>query len=159
MSDSSSSSESSSAPKQKIGSKVKDASDLKVREYSKDEVATHNTETDTWMIIHGKVYDVSSFLEHHPGGPEILIQHAGSDATNEFEEVFHSPQARQQLDDYFVGTLEGYTGDLDAVKKGNTPSASGKSAGASGGNSLIYIIPLLLFILAAFYQFVLAAEH
>lgn len=34
---------------------------------SKDEVAKHKTATDCWIIVNGKVYDVSGFLKDHPG--------------------------------------------------------------------------------------------
>ncbi len=49
-----------------IGSKVT-ASGLVYKNYSKEEVAAHNTKSDMWLIIHGKVYDVTNFLEDHPG--------------------------------------------------------------------------------------------
>ena len=45
------------------------------------------------------------------GGPEILTTHAGTDCTADFEEVFHSPEARKQLVDYAIGTIKGYKGD------------------------------------------------
>lgn len=42
------------------------------------EVAKHATKKDAWMIIDGKVYDVTEFLEDHPGGPEIMMEHVGA---------------------------------------------------------------------------------
>lgn len=35
-----------------------------------DEVSKHNSQTDCWMAVRGIVYDVTEFLEQHPGGPE-----------------------------------------------------------------------------------------
>lgn len=32
-------------------------------------------------MVKGKIYDVTEFLENHPGGPEIIIANAGKDAT------------------------------------------------------------------------------
>ncbi len=32
---------------------------------------------DTWIVIHGMVYDVTNFLNSHPGGPESILQRAG----------------------------------------------------------------------------------
>ena len=38
---------------------------------------------DCWLGIDGLVYDVTKFLDDHPGGPEIVLEHAGKDATQE----------------------------------------------------------------------------
>ncbi len=76
--------------------------------YTKDEVAKHNKAADNWIIIYGKVYDVSKIREDHPGGPEILDKHAGMDATHAFEEVFHSDYSRTQMKELQIGVLEGY---------------------------------------------------
>lgn len=51
------------------------------------------------------VYNITKYLEDHPGGKEILIEVAGTDATEAFEEIGHSDEAREQLEPYFVGDL------------------------------------------------------
>ncbi|KAI1078296.1 L-lactate dehydrogenase [Whalleya microplaca] len=51
------------------------------------EVAKHNTRESCWLVIHSKVYDVTSFLEEHPGGPIILLKQGGADATIEFDKT------------------------------------------------------------------------
>ena len=40
--------------------------------FTKEEVSKHNTKDDCWLIIHGKVYDVSDYVDEHPGGDVIL---------------------------------------------------------------------------------------
>lgn len=45
--------------------------------YSLEDCATHNTEKDCWLIIHGKVYDVTNFLDEHPGGYDIVVANTG----------------------------------------------------------------------------------
>ncbi|WPK27199.1 hypothetical protein PUMCH_004576 [Australozyma saopauloensis] len=52
-----------------------------------DEVSAHNTKTDCWVIIHDKVYDVTSFLGEHPGGSAIILKYAGKDATKAFDPI------------------------------------------------------------------------
>lgn len=42
---------------------VTETSDKCVKYYTLEEITAHNTSKDTWLIIHDKVYDVSSFLE------------------------------------------------------------------------------------------------
>jgi len=78
----------------------------KLKEYTAEEVAKHKNRSDLWLIIHGKVYNVTPFLEEHPGGPEVLENHGGSDATQDFEDVFHSPKARELMQKYVIGSLK-----------------------------------------------------
>jgi cytochrome b5 len=58
-------------------------------EYTAEDVAQHHSETDCWLIIGAdgakKVYDVTAFLEDHPGGPELLLDLGGQDVQDEFE--------------------------------------------------------------------------
>ncbi|CAD6225243.1 unnamed protein product [Miscanthus lutarioriparius] len=53
------------------------------RSYTKKEVSTHNTRKDCWIIIKDKVYNVTSYVEEHPGGDAIL-NNAGDDSTEGF---------------------------------------------------------------------------
>ena len=52
---------------------------------SRGEASVHNRPNDLYIIIRGVVYDVTSFLDFHPGGPKALLQFAGNDATTAFE--------------------------------------------------------------------------
>ncbi|CAA0813055.1 Cytochrome b5 isoform E [Striga hermonthica] len=61
---------------------------------------------DCWLIISGKVYDVTPFMDDHPGGDEVLLSATGKDATNDFEDVGHSDSAREMLDKYYVGEID-----------------------------------------------------
>lgn len=56
------------------------------------EVAQHNTRQSCWIIVHGNVYDVTEFLDDHPGGSKIILKYAGKDATQEYDPI-HSPDA------------------------------------------------------------------
>ncbi|XP_077166580.1 cytochrome b5 type B isoform X2 [Paroedura picta] len=69
------------------------------------EVATRNSEREAWLVIHGRVYDVTRFLNEHPGGEEVLLEQAGRDATESFEDVGHSVDAREMLDQYLIGEV------------------------------------------------------
>ena len=55
--------------------------------YSAAEVAGHAAKDDCWVVIRGKVYDLSLWLASHPGGPAVLLKHAGGDATEMFTAV------------------------------------------------------------------------
>lgn len=73
--------------------------------FSTEEVAKHTSSNDCWIIHKGKVYDVTKFLEQHPGGEEVLLDVAGRDATSEFEDVGHSDEAINMMKDYLIGEL------------------------------------------------------
>ncbi|KAK1249720.1 hypothetical protein MKX08_009723 [Trichoderma sp. CBMAI-0020] len=70
------------------------------------DVQEHNQPDDIWMVIHNKVYNVTNYLEDHPGGVDILVGEAGKDATQVFEDVGHSDEARELLEDLLVGEIQ-----------------------------------------------------
>ncbi|VVA92513.1 unnamed protein product [Arabis nemorensis] len=74
--------------------------------YSMEEAATHNKQDDCWVVIDGKVYDVTSYMDDHPGGDDVLLAATGKDATDDFEDAGHSKSARKLLDKYFIGELD-----------------------------------------------------
>ncbi|KAJ3701681.1 hypothetical protein LUZ61_005386 [Rhynchospora tenuis] len=74
--------------------------------FTLDEVKEHNHAKDCWLVIGGKVYDVTKFLEDHPGGDDVLISSTGKDATDDFEDVGHSTTARSMMDEYYIGDID-----------------------------------------------------
>lgn len=74
--------------------------------YSMQEASTHNTKEDCWVVIDGKVYDVTTYLDDHPGGDDVIIEATGKDATDEFEDAGHSKSARDLMQDYCIGELD-----------------------------------------------------
>ncbi|XP_055390618.1 cytochrome b5 [Condylostylus longicornis] len=75
------------------------------KEYTLAEVLEHNSNKSTWLVIHNNVYDVTEFLNEHPGGEEVLIEQAGKDATENFEDVGHSTDAREMMKKFKIGEL------------------------------------------------------
>ncbi|CAG7864688.1 hypothetical protein BRARA_I03111 [Brassica rapa] len=74
--------------------------------YSMEEVAAHNKQDDCWIVIDGKVYDVTPYMDEHPGGDDVLLAVTGKDATDEFEDAGHSKTARELMEEYFIGELD-----------------------------------------------------
>ncbi|XP_038212689.1 cytochrome b5-like [Zerene cesonia] len=72
---------------------------------SLQELKKHNSQSSVWMVIHNDVYDVTAFLQEHPGGEDTLLDFAGKDGTQGFEDVGHSDDARELLKKYKIGTL------------------------------------------------------
>ncbi|XP_065317682.1 cytochrome b5 reductase 4-like isoform X4 [Gordionus sp. m RMFG-2023] len=52
-----------------------------------EELCKHNTENDCWMSIQNNVFNMTPYLEYHPGGIEELMKGAGKDATTLFMEI------------------------------------------------------------------------
>ncbi|KAH0819724.1 hypothetical protein GEV33_003067 [Tenebrio molitor] len=70
-----------------------------------DEVSWHDNPNDCWIIIYDRVYNITDFLDEHPGGGDILLEYAGRDASVAFRGSGHSQQALRALDRFLVGEL------------------------------------------------------
>ncbi|RAH68731.1 uncharacterized protein BO66DRAFT_376783 [Aspergillus aculeatinus CBS 121060] len=73
--------------------------------YTLEQVRSHNKKDDVWIILHNKVYNITAYLDDHPGGVPVLLEVAGLDATEAFEEIGHSDEARELLEPYLIGDL------------------------------------------------------
>lgn len=70
------------------------------------EASQHSTKDDCWVVIDGKVYDVTAYLDEHPGGDDVLLTATGKDAKEEFEDAGHSKDARDLMEEFCVGELD-----------------------------------------------------
>ena len=53
--------------------------EVELKTYTLVDCKQHTTEKDCWLIIHGKVYDVTDFLDEHPGGYDIVVSNSGGE--------------------------------------------------------------------------------
>ena len=76
---------------------------------SVSEVAKHSSASDCWQIINGGVYQVTEYLNTHPGGASRMIPYCGTDATVAYDTKdgrgSHSLQAAQDLASLKLGNL------------------------------------------------------
>ena len=49
--------------------------------FTREEVFQHRKKDDCWIILHGEVYNVTSWLGKHPGGARLLLHYGGEDAS------------------------------------------------------------------------------
>ncbi|KAK4778007.1 hypothetical protein SAY87_018194 [Trapa incisa] len=73
--------------------------------YSRDEVSLHKKRDDCWIIIKDRVYDVTPYVEEHPGGDAILA-HAGDDSTRGFYGPQHGTRVFDIIEDFYIGDLK-----------------------------------------------------
>jgi len=75
------------------------------------EVAAHSTQSDCWIVVSGKAYDVTVYIPIHPGGVTMITRNCGKDATTDFGTRggtgTHSTNARNLLASYYVGDIIG----------------------------------------------------
>ena len=84
---------------------------------SMQELAKHNNSSDCWMLISGKVYNITSFFGSHPGGNNTMAPTCGTDATDAYltKDPYatspsggrraHSSNAVNLLANYYLGDL------------------------------------------------------
>lgn len=78
------------------------------RQYTWQEVAKHNDARSAWVYIDDVVYDVTSFVDRHPGGRDMILLMAGRDITDLFT-TYHpfTETPRKVIQQYRIGTLKG----------------------------------------------------
>jgi len=99
-----------------------------------EDVAKHNTKTDCWVVLDGKVLDVTNFLKDHPGGELAILTFAGKDATEEFN-MIHPPDV---VGKYFPEGIIGVVGTGSAAPvAGSAPDAPAASAPAASAGKQV----------------------
>lgn len=97
--------------------------------FTRAEVEKHNTPDSLWVTIGSKIFDVTDFLQAHPGGPELIEEYAGKDVTAILKDEMshtHSDSAYEILDESLVGFIG--TGK---------PGANGSANGSANGTSAL----------------------
>ncbi|KAM3828890.1 cytochrome b5 type B isoform 3-T3 [Vipera latastei] len=113
------------------------------------EVAKRSTDREAWLVIRDRVYDVTRFLDEHPGGDKVLLEQAGRDATESFEDVGHSTDAKQMLKQYLIGEIHPDDRKPDASK---VPSTFHESSIWT-----VWLIPILgALVLGLMYRYYIA---
>lgn len=75
--------------------------------YTVDEVAERNFKggKECWLIYKNNVYNVTDYLDDHPGGPDLVTDWAGKDCTKAFNDAGHSAEALRDFKPYKIGTV------------------------------------------------------
>lgn len=93
----------------------------------------------------------------HPGGCEVLLEKAGEDRTEAFEDIGHSTDARQLKEDYLVGELVKEEHQLYSYDRKPASSGPQKAGSANNNNALeTYGFPALVVAILALLYYLFA---
>lgn len=94
-----------------VAPKARDLARFRVpdQQYTAEEVAKHNSESDCWVIVKNVVLDLTSFLSEHPGGKESIVKFAGQDATTSFDMLHEDNVIPRYAAECVIGRLKGKT--------------------------------------------------
>ncbi|KDR17994.1 cytochrome b5-like [Zootermopsis nevadensis] len=90
-----------------------------VQQYSLEEIKVHNTSESAWCIYKNGVYDITKYIDEHPGGGEQLLEASGGDMTEAFDDFGHSDNALQILKKLKIGELRIEDRTTDKKTEGN----------------------------------------
>lgn len=91
------------------------------RQFTAVEVAKHNKANDLWVILKGKVYNVSSWVPRHPGGELPLLGTGGQDSTTPFLSFHNMSKVQPLMKAFEIGYVVDYettplTGDFEVLR-------------------------------------------
>ncbi|TNY24500.1 putative cytochrome b5 [Rhodotorula diobovata] len=69
------------------------------------EVSDHASADSAWVIIDGGVYDVTEFLEDHPGGKKVLLKACGKDSSKQFWQFHNEKILKKTAAKFRIGTV------------------------------------------------------
>jgi cytochrome-b5 reductase len=93
---------------------------------SSEELRKHDKIDDCWTAIRGKVYNVTRYLDYHPGGIDQILRGAGKDATSLFDEYHAWVNIESLLAKCYIGPLKNVV-MLDLSDLTETKQKSNKS--------------------------------
>merc|ERR1712063_105936 len=96
--------------------------------YTMEEVKKHNTKADCWVILNGKVLNVTNFLSEHPGGELAILTFAGKDATEEFNMIHPPDVIPKYAPDSIIGVVGAAAAAAPAAKAGAAPARKDKGS-------------------------------
>jgi len=88
---------------------------------------------------------VTSYLDDHPGGSEVLLDVGGKDADEFFEDIGHSNDAREELAKHCIGVLKLSPEEIEKRRK--PPPRGG------GGGGMGFIAVAVAVIAAGYYYY------
>ena len=76
------------------------------KEFTAEEISKHNNEQDCWVIVNGTVYNLTKFINKHPGGKQTILNVAGKDGSELFNSVHQNGPQTFMMKIFKVGLLK-----------------------------------------------------
>ncbi|GAB7328539.1 hypothetical protein MBLNU13_g00494t1 [Cladosporium sp. NU13] len=117
---------------------AKQAAGAPQKQFTREEIEKHDTDSDCWIVVDGQVYDATSVLAWHPGGKAAITSHAGKvhqGTTDEFASI-HDDFAYQKLKECILGVV---TDKAAQHIKANAAAAAKEKAASSTQNSNVIL--------------------
>lgn len=102
--------------------------------FTRAEVEKHNSKKSCYVTLGANVYDITDFLDSHPGGPELILDWAGKDITailKDEDSHTHSETAYEVLDDSVVGFVVTEK-SANGAANGSAKAENGVAYGSDG---------------------------
>ncbi|KAI1318277.1 hypothetical protein EDD11_006973 [Mortierella claussenii] len=110
-----------------------------IKLFTTADLAEHSTRSSLYLAVGGKVYDCTDFIDEHPGGEEVLFDEAGKDATESFEDVGHSEEAREIMEKMYVGEYKDDKPGKKAKSSTSTPKPIPAGDNAESGRFVSWV--------------------
>lgn len=82
------------------------ANQAKAVDYTLQQVQAHNTSTNCWVAINNKVYNLTNWINQHPGGASAIINLCGTNGTTAFNNMHTgNTTVAAQLNNYLIGNI------------------------------------------------------
>lgn len=79
-------------------------SSVSTKIHTLSEIESHNSQTSCWSVINNKVYDLTAWIDEHPGGSSQILSICGTDGSSAFNEQ-HGGQREpaDELAPFYIG--------------------------------------------------------
>ena len=105
------------------------------------EVGKHRSADDCWVVLNGKVYDLTKFHKAHPGGAKLILDAAGLDASKPFNQIHPADIAEKLLG---PGVVVGKVEQASVKESLKLPAVKQKEEGKGGSSRAVDISSLSL---------------
>jgi len=121
--------------------------------FTMEDVTRHKKKDDCWIVLYGKVLNVTDFLKSHPGGEKVILMMAGKDATDQFASIHQSSGGFSLVSKWAPNSIVGIATDAPSAGSAMKKTGSGQMAGTliNAAASALAVAGTMMFVLFSFH--------